>query len=448
MRAWLKKGFQWMLYLGIILFLGLASLVGYSYWRVDRALHAYAPRGFARTYDELVPPAPDEENGAVVLREMVESIGKPPDNVGKVADCLEPARADSAACQETLAQGMEEAAAWHKEKKPALHYIEHILEKPKYRINAPASDPDIIFPPLASIKLSGIFRLAVLDIHFSLARRDLDSTTNTIVDYWNFLDYYGRQSRLATTYAATVVLQQIMLNLVKNFIEKYPFNPQQVAKIFTALQNFHLKEYYAKSLQGDALLNAIYLNLWRQYFSKDAWLQGTKMEFLALTALRPFDCLGMYYYNTGLADMLEAAYQLQDILSLPSNEGLPRHAVIARAIDGDNKPAFGHFYPFTPWNHAALISDTYTSLFTHQARYDLARLHVAVALHRARHGAPPEALDSLDRDILDPIPRDVFTGEPLSYTAKPDGEFIVESPGLDHYLAEQWRKDQEKTASN
>ncbi len=58
------------------------------------------------------------------------------------------------------------------------------------------------------------------------------------------------------------------------------------------------------------------------------------------------------------------------------------------------------------------------------------RLTLAAYLHRDRHGAFPQLIDSIDDDLLSFDPIDAFTGEPLKYTTR-DGLPFVYSIGDD-----------------
>ena len=55
---------------------------------------------------------------------------------------------------------------------------------------------------------------------------------------------------------------------------------------------------------------------------------------------------------------------------------------------------------------------------------------LALEVHRRQHGEWPESLDELVPDLLPGVPRDRFTGEPLSYRAD-GGEVLVYSVGSD-----------------
>jgi len=65
-----------------------------------------------------------------------------------------------------------------------------------------------------------------------------------------------------------------------------------------------------------------------------------------------------------------------------------------------------------------------------EANVDLARVALALRLHKHEHGAYPERLDVMTPSILKTIPKDAFTGQPLVYRLVDSG-FVVYSVGLD-----------------
>lgn len=64
----------------------------------------------------------------------------------------------------------------------------------------------------------------------------------------------------------------------------------------------------------------------------------------------------------------------------------------------------------------------------HRVQQDLARLHVALALHRVRNGGYPSSLDQLVPNELDELPEDPFKSEPYAYRLTENG-FLLYSLG-------------------
>lgn len=112
--------------------------------------------------------------------------------------------------------------------------------------------------------------------------------------------------------------------------------------------------------------------------------------------------------------------------SLPQNLFFPRKI---RAYEADlaerNFTPYNFLVKMGPPNYSSAIF----AVARNQTAANLARVACALERSRLAIGALPQTLADLAPRLIDRVPRDVVTGQPLQFHRKPDGKFLLYSVG-------------------
>lgn len=196
-----------------------------------------------------------------------------------------------------------------------------------------------------------------------------------------------------------------------------PLSEDQLRQLEGQLSRIALLEHLSESLSGERLMLELAIDDFRD---SGPWLIGLPEQFPAALVPRGW----LQRNKVHVSRMVEV--HLRSLVDVAGRRYFPERTTATdqafeeevtflfdKMLTGNLKPT--HRIP----QKAALV----------QAQVDLARVAVALERFQLAHGRYPEFLRFLEPHFLETVPRDLMTGEPLSYRREND-RFTLYSAGL------------------
>ena len=416
MRKWLKRGALTLL--GVTV-LAVAAWVG-SFYYLEHALRKEIAQLRADkillTYDELVPPAPDAENAAPVLRELVRTIVPPLDDL--------PRPSIFKAELESNSEGMARLADWTRKNEHVFSGMKDVIAKPQYRMEHPLLLLDIYNPDDKKIPLANLFKLYEAKIYLLFKNKNIGDAANYIIDYLKFCILYKKSCTSFSEYITTLVYSGMTIGYVDAIVSNHEITGAQLDGIAVLLNALDIPQLIKQAIQGELI------------FEYSVVLSLANKDLSVLFSPKVLKALYFYQHDGIFRD----APQYIEIATSPFYMTRDKIDRLKEKHQSDLIP--GHYTQIFPDNAFYPATNIIS-------RLDILRLKLAILRHMAKHRKLPASLQEIDTSILPTVPRDAYNGKEYTYAIQGEESFMVSSETYELNTPEYFRIQpfNKKTAS-
>jgi hypothetical protein len=282
----------------------------------------------------------------------------------------------------------------------------------------------ILLPHLAALKrCSQVLQLrAIAELQNGQSEKALDDVKLSL-----HLADSIRTEPFLISHLVRIAILQITLQPVYEGLAEHKWSDAQLAELETDLAKLDFVVDYGLAMRGEMGLhggNIDYLNHNRRELSNMGFESDGSPTLWFISSLIPTG----WFYQTRLncaRMMVEFIIPLADVNQQTISPAAVQHA--DKALQAETQKA-------TPYNILEkLLLPALGNAVKHfayaQASVDLARVAIALERYRLAHGGYPESLDALEPQLIEMVPHDVITGQPLHYRHTEDGQFVLYSAG-------------------
>ena len=416
MRPWLKKTLRWSGITLVVLAALYAGAIAYSFHVADQAVARWRAAGFPTTFEELLPPVPDEQNAVIVLQQLATALGKTPVFAEQATKCMNPRYANDASCTDFLAQHRTEIDAWLEENAAKLSMLDDALATPTYYISY-EMHADGSFSPVTSSWANPTYFLAVIDYCRDIQNNDIDSAVKKISRLLKYFSMHEKQETDSFGYSITILLHNNVLSDLEYLGSHERLSKQQVTSCLSDISAINMSSNYKHSMTGCL----VYWNFGRVLSIADdpLWTNALPYKkFIAKIILYAMLGPSFVEYNHKKADMLATHLTLHDLASSQEFQ------LADTARDIQDKLRDADF-------ETSMVKTAFVAMAVSIAKLNITKVRLALLLHKLTHGSYPETLDALDPAILSPVPHDIFAKQPFMYELDGNGTYTLSSPGFD-----------------
>lgn len=310
----------------------------------------------------------------------------------------------------------------------AAMYRSHMREM-GFEIN-PVADPlntplDILLPQISD--LDRLIRVAILDAYVAIEQSDPSRAIANIraaSDLIESLDepptFVGYQVQIVRFVLVSIAIEHILqsgpltddqlLDLQRSIdVEFIPIEAATRFELWFARQTI---EWFFADASADGFLTTFGLSRWYEIDSMMSW----DLDPFAFTA-RAFGTATIQQHRQAIDRLWEAA--VLDLENHRKSAAPSHYERVSGELLGQRR--FGPLRTMLSTAHPYTVRRRLS-----RGEVRIASSHLAIAAHRhkAKHGAFPDSLNTLDKDLITADLIDVYTGDPLLYRLTESGPLI------------------------
>jgi len=371
--------------------------------------------------DLAPPPLADEENAALIYEQAFAEIGEIPEQMTDLLEMqpseLTPEHKD--ALQDFLAEkaigfSLLDKAASYKACRFPVDYEEGFVAD---------------LPHLS--KLRECARLLALKSLLEVDKGNVGQALRTCLQTKNLGESLSIEPFL-TSQLTRIGVSHVMLRSLENILSEDDLSAETLNALTEELDVHQrdLRRGLHVALVGERCFFVAFFHDFRSLVpqelqGKNTYEQGLK-RFMRSSFMKSDELYGVRMYA-----------KLIDFAQLSTHQAIEQSKKLAKDAAADSLELSGVSF-LKPWRLRDLnmfsrltlpaIAKSFAAWARNEADLQQARIVAAFKIHKIEHGAYPESLDALSPTILDPLPKDPFTGEDFVYRKDGDG-FILYSVG-------------------